>query len=360
MTNSQDFFLDNVDYSEQENTAPETNDATDEILMPPDEKATSEVDSEISNPTEPEIAAKTEEETEFKSENAAESGAEKPSESSATEKTPETIKSRVPKGATPPLLSLGDAVDIAQQVYDMAGGSVSFDAFSQVVQNSTASSSFAKKVTAMRNYGLVNTENKQITVSDLGENIVAPKAPQERAQGLKEAFLNVDIFAQIYSRFAGKILPQDTFLINHFKDLVPRELAANWMRKFKESAIAANLLFDRGDGKIQVVEDVGGGNIVRPTEKPTETADAAPPVDKKPESKREAEVTQPTATQHQNAIKQINLVESGKSVWIGTDANMFEIKRGRDLDFILALIKLFDEYENEGNSGSKSNENSSN
>ncbi len=49
-----------------------------------------------------------------------------------------------------------------------------------------------------------------------------------------------------------------------------------------------------------------------------------------------------------NAIKTIHLAESNKSVWIGTDANMFEIKRGKDLDFVLELIKLFDEYEKVG------------
>ena len=49
---------------------------------------------------------------------------------------------------------------------------------------------------------------------------------------------------------------------------------------------------------------------------------------------------------HGQAIKAIELVDSKKTVWIGTDANMFEIKRGKDLDFVLKLIELFDEYEN--------------
>lgn len=48
---------------------------------------------------------------------------------------------------------------------------------------------------------------------------------------------------------------------------------------------------------------------------------------------------------NEHAIKTIYLAESNKSVWIGTDANMFEIKRGKDLDFVLELIRLFDEYE---------------
>lgn len=46
-----------------------------------------------------------------------------------------------------------------------------------------------------------------------------------------------------------------------------------------------------------------------------------------------------------NALKEIELVDSGKRVWIGTDANLFDIKAGNDLNFVLSLIKLFDKYE---------------
>lgn len=46
-----------------------------------------------------------------------------------------------------------------------------------------------------------------------------------------------------------------------------------------------------------------------------------------------------------DAIKTIRLVDSDKTVWIGSDATMFEIKPGKDLDFVLALINLFNDYE---------------
>ncbi len=45
------------------------------------------------------------------------------------------------------------------------------------------------------------------------------------------------------------------------------------------------------------------------------------------------------------ALKEIELIDSGKQVWIGTDANLFDIKAGNDLNFVLSLIKLFDKYE---------------
>ncbi|MEQ1606122.1 MAG: hypothetical protein ABL999_14770 [Pyrinomonadaceae bacterium] len=45
------------------------------------------------------------------------------------------------------------------------------------------------------------------------------------------------------------------------------------------------------------------------------------------------------------AMKIITLADSGKIVWLGSDANVLELKKGRDREFILALNDLFDEYE---------------
>lgn len=47
----------------------------------------------------------------------------------------------------------------------------------------------------------------------------------------------------------------------------------------------------------------------------------------------------------ENALKEIELIDSKKLVWIGTDANLFDIKAGNDLNFVLGLIRLFDRYE---------------
>lgn len=44
-------------------------------------------------------------------------------------------------------------------------------------------------------------------------------------------------------------------------------------------------------------------------------------------------------------IKTVTLAESGKLVWIGTNANVLELKKGADRDFMLALTDLFDDYE---------------
>lgn len=48
---------------------------------------------------------------------------------------------------------------------------------------------------------------------------------------------------------------------------------------------------------------------------------------------------------HGKAIKAVQLGDTGKYVWLGTDVNVLELKKGPDRDFILAVSDLFDDYE---------------
>jgi len=52
-----------------------------------------------------------------------------------------------------------------------------------------------------------------------------------------------------------------------------------------------------------------------------------------------------TTGNQSQAMREINLQDSKKNIWLGTDANLLEIKFGRDMDFVLAVMKLFDMYE---------------
>jgi hypothetical protein len=163
-------------------------------------------------------------------------------------------KARRPRGSFPPGLSLLAATNIITHLYEDVGGEASYDTFAKVIDNSPSSSTFIRKLGSLKNYGLVTDESRQIKVSDLGYSIVAPQAPQERTDALKRAFLSVEVFASLYDRYKGKLLPQDEFLTNVMGSLVPKEFANTWIDRFKQSAKAAGLITDRGDGKLQVRE----------------------------------------------------------------------------------------------------------
>src|SRR5438270_4558886 len=97
-------------------------------------------------------------------------------------------KSRRPYGSVAPALSLDEAIGIAKAIYENAGGEVSYDGVAGILDNSPSSSTFVKKIAALRNYGLVTDENKILKVSEIGKGIVAPKGESERAEAKKKAF----------------------------------------------------------------------------------------------------------------------------------------------------------------------------
>jgi len=161
---------------------------------------------------------------------------------------------RRPRGSYPTGLTLGDATNIITRLYEDVGGDASYDNFANIINNTPSSSTFVRKLSALKNYGLVSDENRHIRVSDLGSAIVAPTSPKERSDALKRAFLNIEVFAGLYDRYKGKILPQDEFLTNVVSSFVPKEFTNTWIDRFKQSAKAAGLITDRGDGKLQVRE----------------------------------------------------------------------------------------------------------
>lgn len=191
------------------------------------------------------------------------------------------------KGSIPPRLDLGASVELITAFYERAGGNGTPDELSEIMQNSRKSSAYQLKMTALRSFDLIVTENERVSLSSLAETIVAPQDADHRAIALKEAFLRIDLFASVYEKFVGKLLPQDEFLKNSFLDS-GRDLADLWMRKFKASAHAAGLLMDRGDGKFQVLgkasrlqtvvrESSAVIEIVEPTTAPSQKTITTPP-----------------------------------------------------------------------------------
>jgi hypothetical protein len=163
-------------------------------------------------------------------------------------------KARRPRGSFPPALSLADATSIITHLYENVGGDATYDTFAGVISNSPSSSTFVRKLGTLKNYGLVTDENRHIRLSDVGEAIVAPISPRQRAEALKRAFLNIEVFATLFDKYKGKLLPQDEFLTNVVSGLVPKEFVDTWIDRFMQSAKAAGLIRDRGDGKLQVRE----------------------------------------------------------------------------------------------------------
>src|SRR5438128_8216900 len=166
-------------------------------------------------------------------------------------------RTRLPKGSVTPAFNLEEASDIIIRIYELAGSDASYDVVGRITSNSPGSSVFARKLITLKNYGLIVDENRTVKLTDTGRQIATPRSSTERALALKQAFLSVPLYARVYDKFKGRLLPPDEFLINTFIEYVPtKELATTWMDGFKKSAKKAGLLETRPDGKITVLETI--------------------------------------------------------------------------------------------------------
>ena len=199
-------------------------------------------------------------------------------------------KPKRPYKSRPPFINLHYALNVIEQVYLKCAGSASRDSFSNIINNVLSSSSFANKLNACKNFGLIKGEGNKISLTDLANKIVAPHNEEEKAVARKEAFLKINVFQEVYERYCGKILDPN-YLPNFFEREVKvvSELKDKWANSFIECGQAAGLLRARNDGKYVVLE---GGEMLTPEEteetneigddvKTVETIDAKP-VQKEP------------------------------------------------------------------------------
>lgn len=160
------------------------------------------------------------------------------------------------RGTYPPFVRLSDAVELAKKINEQAAGSATYDLFSQITGNTKTSSSFVKKVGALRLYGIIEETDNVVTLSDTGSRITHPVNEIDDALAIKEAMLRVDTLSRIYERHRGRLLPEDQFLVNILvQELkVDSEVAPQWVEWFKDACRASRLIYQRPDGKAQVLD----------------------------------------------------------------------------------------------------------
>ncbi|HXC32740.1 MAG TPA: hypothetical protein VNZ56_09720 [Verrucomicrobiae bacterium] len=163
---------------------------------------------------------------------------------------------RLRKGSRPPYIGLSEAFALITQIYELGGGRVTKDVISRATKNSSSSSSLLRKVSALKSYGMLIEDNGGYLLTDIGMAVAAPTNPESLAHAKKAAFQSLDVFSKVFERHKGKLLPADEFLKNILEqDLsLPKGVSGQWVSSVKESLKSAGLLYDRGDGKMQIME----------------------------------------------------------------------------------------------------------
>lgn len=102
-----------------------------------------------------------------------------------------------------PYYSLDEASKLAKGIFDL-GGSCQIDQLAGHLNQTATGGGFRLKVQAARTFGLVNSHQGQLTLTDLGSEIVDPDGDR---QAKADAFMKVPLYSAIYEQFKGKTLP---------------------------------------------------------------------------------------------------------------------------------------------------------
>lgn len=175
-------------------------------------------------------------------------------------------KERTKYGTTPPYISFEEAIKTIKEVSNASGFDGSIDVLAKVLINSPSSSSFQKKVAALRGFGLLSISGGQYSITEIGRHIAHPTDPDEEKSGIFDAFCSQGFLKTTWENYKGKILPQPKYLASFFADKLeaPANMKDLWPTYFIEAAKFAGLLHERETGSYQVL-------LGPSTEKKTET-----------------------------------------------------------------------------------------
>ncbi len=176
-----------------------------------------------------------------------------------------------------PTHTLEGALGIPEAIQNVNSG-LSFDRehLAGALGTTPSSSAFTMRLNSSAKYGLTQGgyADANISLTPLGEAIVAPKGEEERSKALVEAATYPDIFARFYGLLNRKRLPEDTYA----KNLLQRELEVNQeltsecLQIIKDNGLYSGVLRESDEG---LVVDLGTVSVPT-TEQTREQASTAP------------------------------------------------------------------------------------
>lgn len=157
------------------------------------------------------------------------------------------VKPKKRKGV-PPILTMEQAVSIAEQIYKKAGSqSIFHEDLAVVFGNVTKSSGFILKLMALRTYGLISrVDNQTSSLTELAIRLFSATSEQEEANARLEIFRNPQPLAALYNAYAGQVLPEKKYLINVLEKLgeVSADFYDEWAKRFELDGRYAGVIYN--------------------------------------------------------------------------------------------------------------------
>jgi hypothetical protein len=171
-----------------------------------------------------------------------------------------------------PYMDLDDAVEVAKHLYARSGiSSCPVDELAAEMKQTTSSGNFRLKTATAGIFGLTEKDGRSsIKLTELGCRIVSPDG---EADARATAFLEVPLYAQIYEKYKGKLLPPTKALEREMQVLGVAPKQADKARyAFQRSAKQAGY-FNSGEDRL-VRPRGNGGNVAAPETLDQVAADA--------------------------------------------------------------------------------------
>lgn len=196
--------------------------------------------------------------------------------SSTPSEAKEGSSPRVMSGFPSPYFDLDTSIKVAEVIHTLGGGSCSADQLAAWLDyKSVRSGTYLTRVTAARQFGLIESTAGRFSVTDRGMAIIAPVMPDDAINAKADAFLSAPLFAKLYEQFRGKKLPPEIGLKNLLKSapytVLPDRVDPS-ARTFYNSATQAGYFSTTGDKS----------RLIRPGSTPASATAEPPPADMPP------------------------------------------------------------------------------
>ena len=148
-----------------------------------------------------------------------------------------------------PAFDLAASITVAEAMHNRGGGRTDRAHLATFLNyKSTRSGAFNMRLAAARLFGVIEGRGDDLSVSSLGERIVAPTYSEEAKAARVEAFLNIPMFQKTYHDFDGKQLPPPGGMQNYLQNEhgIPSGQTKRVLRILMDSAEQAHFFEARG------------------------------------------------------------------------------------------------------------------
>ena len=160
-----------------------------------------------------------------------------------------------------PAYGFSMALDIARQVEESGGGTLTEETLAVNLGLSKNSSGFRLKCLAARQFNLLVKQGATVSTTSIAKAILKPTSEEDALRGYRQSFLSIPLFQAVSERYRGQRLPDSQTLRNVLERefLVEHKRVQQAERLLLDSARDTYLLKHRGDGTYLTISDTSPG-----------------------------------------------------------------------------------------------------